>query len=458
MSFGWSAGDILTAISFIVKTSKALHETHGAAGDFRHVILSLRSIEGVLRPLLNLCALYPEYRERIKAQVDAVTNPAGKFLESVEPLAASLGVPKTGLLRHVRTIPQKLEWYWFKSKEARALLEDIKQGGQLINILLLNINTEHMHKMSGRIPIEMQMACEAAISRTSLEPDITALTNLVIDIKKMLENMKTSLDRPVLRPEIFLTINNYNKTTANETLYHYTPAMLKANAFHLEFQDESWRLRSAPLEVHGIEANPNLIFRIEEWWNYSHSNAIWIQEAPDAETPSSLATDIVALAQTAGLPVVSCFCERQFDSQFTELTQLDLLIRLTYSLIYQLVGTFEVEFASNLAFQTERFSRLDRDPSTIPMALKLIQDLIAVKSGRLLIVLDGMQLFDGFNGQSGEKSYLSDLFHILSSSDSSQGNCEPAILKTLFTTPGQALILTDKLGCGDPVDIFGVRE
>jgi hypothetical protein len=92
-----------------------------------------------------LCAFYPEYEKRIQAQVDAVMDPVAKFLESVQPLARSLGIQRTGLLRHFGGIPQKLEWQWFKSKEAISLQEDIRQGGQLINMLLLNINTYTEH-------------------------------------------------------------------------------------------------------------------------------------------------------------------------------------------------------------------------------------------------------------------------------------------------------------------------
>lgn len=141
MSFGWSAGDIVAAIRFINKTCIALNDANGAAQHYRQVHLSLTRVEDVLRPLLNLRAIYPEYGERIQGQVDAVMTPVTKFLEKVEPLAASLGVRHTGLFRHFTAIPQKLDWLWFKSKEAAQLQDEILQGGVAINTLLLNITT-----------------------------------------------------------------------------------------------------------------------------------------------------------------------------------------------------------------------------------------------------------------------------------------------------------------------------
>jgi hypothetical protein len=309
-----------------------------------------------------------------------------------------------------------------------------------------------MHKM----PTEMQIAGQDAINRTSLEPDIKALTNLIIDVKNMLEGVKGSLDEPTIRPQIFLSGNNYGSATTAKTLYHYTPAMLKSNAFHLEFKDQTCRLGGICNEVHSIEADPGLIFQLDQWWNSSHSDAFWIQESPDAETPSTLATELVALAHTAGFPVVACFCDRRFDIRLSELTQIDLIIRLVYAFVYQLVHSFKVDFSIVLDFSKERFSRLNRDPSTILVALKLAEDLISVKSSRLLLVIDGIQVFDDVS-EEPVRSLLSDFFRILQTPSQEHSNQKPAVLKTLFTTSGQNLLLENQLKSENIMEIFGGR-
>ena len=158
-----------------------------------------------------------------------------------------------------------------------------------------------MHKMRDRIPTEMQIACQDAINRTSLEPDIKALTNLIIDIKNMLEGVKGFLDEPTIRPQIFLSGNNYGSATTAKTLYHYTPAMLKSNAFHLEFRDQTCRLGGICNEVHSIEADPGLIFQLDQWWNSSHSDAFWIQ--PHRLTASAMTRSAVSGAATSAITV-----------------------------------------------------------------------------------------------------------------------------------------------------------
>lgn len=44
MSFGWSAGDILSAIKFAVKVSQALKEGGGASSDFQEISLFFESL------------------------------------------------------------------------------------------------------------------------------------------------------------------------------------------------------------------------------------------------------------------------------------------------------------------------------------------------------------------------------------------------------------------------------
>lgn len=299
-----------------------------------------------------------------------------------------------------------------------------------------------MHKMNSRMPVQMKTACEDALSRTSIVPDIQELIVLVMGIKTVIEDLKTSLHQTTIGPEIFLKSYGDTSTITQRGVCSYLPAMLKANAFHLEFQDQSRQVKRIAAKVHSLEADPETIFQLEEWWRSSHSDSLWIQESPYTETPSPLAIETISLAETAGLPIIGCFCERQFDPSFVELAHTELLIRLVYSLVYQLVHTFEEQFSSTLDLSKERFSRLDRDPSTIPLALELVEDLLSLKSGRLIIVIDGIQIFD--DAAPSLQHHLSHLLRILQGSCQQDHRVDELALKTLYTTPGQALILMDR--------------
>ncbi|CZR60026.1 uncharacterized protein PAC_09921 [Phialocephala subalpina] len=73
MSFGWSAGDIVSAISLITKVSKGLKDSGGAASSYQQCVDFLESIETTLegvRHIVDANALFADEVEKLKTDVE----------------------------------------------------------------------------------------------------------------------------------------------------------------------------------------------------------------------------------------------------------------------------------------------------------------------------------------------------------------------------------------------------
>jgi hypothetical protein len=156
MAFGWSAGDIFTAIKFIIDVASALDDISGARKEFRQSTTFLRNLDKSRAPLRTFTALdaRPEYKADIEEKVDAIRRPIETFMTDVEGMAKKLGTnmepgaggssgagadrggrrfPSFKSLRHVGS---KLEWHYFTSKKAIALQMEIEGHLRIIDTLM----------------------------------------------------------------------------------------------------------------------------------------------------------------------------------------------------------------------------------------------------------------------------------------------------------------------------------
>jgi hypothetical protein len=132
MSFGWSAGDIATAIAFIAKVVQALDSASGASVEYREAVAFLRDLERTLEPLHTFTALnaYPAYGELIRKKVVEIKGPIEEFLKVVERYEPSLGAEAK--IGHHRNVYKKLEWHFSIPKDLEKLQK--KVGDHLVVI------------------------------------------------------------------------------------------------------------------------------------------------------------------------------------------------------------------------------------------------------------------------------------------------------------------------------------
>jgi len=125
MSFGWSVGDIATAISLIAKLAQALDDAEGAAAEYREAVVFLVHLKRTLEPLRTFTALgaYPAYGDEIKEYVECIQGPINKCLAVAGKFDKGLnGQSKQG--RH-RNVGAKLQWRFQASKKVEKLRKEI---------------------------------------------------------------------------------------------------------------------------------------------------------------------------------------------------------------------------------------------------------------------------------------------------------------------------------------------
>lgn len=138
MSFGWSATDVVAALTFIVDAAQALDDSEGAGKDFRQASAFLHHLDQALKPLQTFEALdaTPEYKAQIETQVAAIRGPIEVFMKDVEGMARQLGAPSQGRFRRFKNVHRKWEWHYFTSKKAIALQKDIERHLNILDTLM----------------------------------------------------------------------------------------------------------------------------------------------------------------------------------------------------------------------------------------------------------------------------------------------------------------------------------
>jgi hypothetical protein len=135
MSFGWSAGDIATAVTLLYNVIEALDDVNGAAGNYREAVGFLRDLNRTLTPLETLTTwnAYPTYGKEITDQVRYIRGPVEEFLNAAVKYEPSLG-PKAKKGHH-RHVLRKLRWYLLKENKVLALKDKIEDHMRIIDTL-----------------------------------------------------------------------------------------------------------------------------------------------------------------------------------------------------------------------------------------------------------------------------------------------------------------------------------
>ena len=135
MSFGWSAGDIATAIRLLVEVVQVLDTVHGAAKSYREGTQFLKRLIHVLEPLQTFTNIgaNPTFRDEICMEVDAIKTQVEEFLTIVMKYERGLGRGREG---HYRNVGRKLQWHYSDSKKLEKLEMKIGHHMQALDILL----------------------------------------------------------------------------------------------------------------------------------------------------------------------------------------------------------------------------------------------------------------------------------------------------------------------------------
>lgn len=149
MSFGWSAGDVVSSIKFIYDVCQALREEQGANGKFQYAINYLASLADILEKLKepNVINLVNQKDiERVRASVVSFRN------KIVARFGDTLGVDASGDWRRVWTKHiRKLQYAFFTLKEVETLQGQISYALDAVKLTLARENVQINQEVLNRL-------------------------------------------------------------------------------------------------------------------------------------------------------------------------------------------------------------------------------------------------------------------------------------------------------------------
>ncbi|OJJ42805.1 hypothetical protein ASPZODRAFT_155064 [Penicilliopsis zonata CBS 506.65] len=174
------------------------------------------------------------------------------------------------------------------------------------------------------------------------------------------------------------------------------------NSRHLEdfFARDRVRL---PWDVSGpLMLSNETVARLSSWSDSNNpSTVLWLQgepvEADDMDNPGTVtAARFVDLADRAGVPVISYFCQlnRRRLRKSVPTREAEGLIALLYSLVRQTVELLLPRFETHVDLSATRFQRLDGSWQSWNEATSVLCDVLRLIPPSVLCVVDGLHWLD----------------------------------------------------------------
>jgi hypothetical protein len=136
MSFGWSARDIVKCVELIVRVSKGLRDSTGAAAQYQTAISFLDGLKTTLDKLKEHLEAYPNtfHGKDLNEQAERLKTAVENFKVEAEIFEASLGSASTK--SSLRRAPKKIQWTLF-ADSITDLQMAISQPQNVLNTILL---------------------------------------------------------------------------------------------------------------------------------------------------------------------------------------------------------------------------------------------------------------------------------------------------------------------------------
>jgi hypothetical protein len=135
MAFGWSAGDIASALKLLLTVGKALKEACGASSEYAETQSFLRTLQTTLQNVQAFDETFigPHRAGKLREQCNLLRLPVTAFLDDIKRFEPALA---TGNKRNkLLTAPRKIQWAIVMPGKIKQLREHI--DGLMISIGLL---------------------------------------------------------------------------------------------------------------------------------------------------------------------------------------------------------------------------------------------------------------------------------------------------------------------------------
>jgi hypothetical protein len=198
---------------------------------------------------------------------------------------------------------------------------------------------------------------------------------------------------------------------------------------------------------HSVAVSTEISIRVHQWVMNTSSEALWIEGSRGPAQPSQstlTSAFILGNLRRVAIPAITEFC--QYDPRFWRTWNAEKeLLNVIYALVYQAAKMVPERLEPELVpfeFPSSRFQALNGNVETLPGAIKLLSDLIAVGPPLQFLLIDGLQLLDGRQLSPLVQKSMKDLVALLCKAvaDASGGE---RVFKVLFTTDGLVGELAD---------------
>jgi hypothetical protein len=137
ISFGWSAGDIITSINLLFKIGIALRTVGGASSEYQDAVSFLSTLPITLEHLRAFTSLELEEckAENLRNHCEQIRLPLNSFLQDV----TAKFEPSLGLSRRRNMLsraPREIQWALYTSKKLKKLQARILLPITAVNMLL----------------------------------------------------------------------------------------------------------------------------------------------------------------------------------------------------------------------------------------------------------------------------------------------------------------------------------
>ncbi|KAE9366879.1 hypothetical protein N431DRAFT_350578 [Stipitochalara longipes BDJ] len=169
MSFGWSAGDIVSCIALVVRVSKGLKDSTGAPAEYEAALAFLDGLKTTLDKLKEHLETYPDtfHAKDIEEQAERLKTAVEKFKSKAEKFEASLGSDSTR--SSLRRAPRKIQWTLF-ADSITELQKAISQPQNVLNTILLLQTLKAAEQASRTSALSQQELAKIALAVIEILP------------------------------------------------------------------------------------------------------------------------------------------------------------------------------------------------------------------------------------------------------------------------------------------------
>jgi len=183
------------------------------------------------------------------------------------------------------------------------------------------------------------------------------------------------------------------------------------------------------------------------WLQDCEARILWVQGPLSQDFSALVCAGILGAAREAKIPTLQYFCQQEVAQSLTNLNATELLVRLTYSIIYQLLEFALRDLPSKGDLAPVNINHLDGSIESLPEALVVLRELLAARSKDFLIIIDGIHLIDALS----IKNQVCVFFDTLQQCNKTPVN-ELSASKILLGTSGQTPLLEQLIGVDEQLD------